>query len=236
PNKKRVDINHPELLHFYSGKNEITSLALRRTIVFTDKSTHTVDIDSISGVTLGSIYRMPAGFTQLGLHAYTEDKTPARYRVWLEDQEGDPVSEEREYIIEHISKPYTRYWMFTNSLGMWEIMRAEGKSGLSFNIERELTTGYLQQGYDRTKGEIRTRVLGSTEELEVSTGFFSSKEEAVWAKELLLSQKVFLLTNSQRIPYNITTSEYKPFEDADYKWYLRFDAQLAYNNLKYGQI
>jgi hypothetical protein len=236
PGEKRVDLNQPELLHFYAYHASITSLNLLGKVYYSDNTSQTTPLLSLTGITAGSIYRMPAGFTQLELNTIDGAKTAIRYELWLEDQATNIVSEVRNYILEQISRPYTRYWMFINSLGMWEIMRAEGKNILGISLDRERSTGYLQQGYDRTKGEIRNRVLGSTDTLDVSTGFFTSREEAVWAKEILLSPKVFLLTDTQRIPYNILTNEYQPYQDADYNWFLRFEAELAYNNIKHGNI
>lgn len=236
PGEKTVDLNQPELLHFYSHDPLTTGLNLMVKVYYSDQSITTVTIDTLGEIIAGGIYRLPAGYTQLGLASIDGSKTIVRYELWLTDQADAEISEKRTYLVEQISHPYTRYWMFVNSLGMWEIMRAEGKSILGISLDRDRSNGYLTQGYDRTQGEIRNRVLGSTDTFEVSTGFFSSQEEAIWAKELLLSPKVFLLTESQRIPYNITTNEYKPYQDAAYNWFLRFDAQLAYNNIKFGNL
>lgn len=236
PGKKRVDISQPELLHFYCYDAAITDLTQKVKVYFSDQTDQTVTKSSLSGITEGSIYRIPAGYSQLDLASIDGTKQIVRYETWLEDQDDSIVSEVKTYAVEQITKPFTRYWMFTNSLGMWEIMRAEGKSVGGMSIDRERSTHYLQQGYDRTLGEIRNRVIGSEEAIEVSTGFFGSKEESLWAKEFLLSQKVLQLTTTERIPYNILTNDYRPYQDHDYKWYLRFEAQLAYNNLNHASL
>jgi len=83
-------------------------------------------------------------------------------------------------------------------------------------------------------GETRARVLGSTETLEISSGYLDTKDHALWAKEILLSDRVFLLSVDSRIPYLITTKNYTPYQDKNFKYFLRFQAQLAYNNTKHG--
>jgi hypothetical protein len=83
---------------------------------------------------------------------------------------------------------------------------------------------------------MRSRVLGSREAIEVSSGFLESKEEALWAKEILLSDQVYLLTTDSRIPYLITTKSYQPYQDKNFKYFLRFTAELAYNNTKHSRL
>lgn len=236
PNRKRVTQTQPELLHFYVYDEAITELNLIVKLYFTDGTNSTHTIDTVSGVLEEQIYRMPGGYTQLGLSALAASKVVKKYEIWLTDQADVIVSEVRTFAMEYLDTPENRFWLFTNSLGVFEIIRTEGKATESHEITRETSSNYLPNGYALSLGEIQSRVLGSMETLDVSTGYLDSKAEALWAKEILLSEKVFLLTTDDRIPYRITTRSYTPYQDKNFRWFLRFQAMLAYNNTKHALI
>lgn len=235
PTRKRVTQSQPEILHFLVYNGDITELNLLVKVYFTDGTNQTVTIDTVSDVEEEQVYRLPAGYTLLNLSTVDGAKKVQKYDLWLTDQADAVVSEVRTFVLEYLDTPETRFWLFTNSLGMFEIFRTEGKANQEMEVERELSSNFLPSGYSRTTGEIQSRVLGSSEQMSVSSGFLDSKDEALWAKELLLSEKVFLLTADERIPYRITTKNYRPFQDKDFKWFLRFEAVLAYNNTKFSR-
>lgn len=235
PGKKRVSTDQPELLHFYAYTG-ISKLFYRIKVYFSDQTSISQLISETSNIQEGRIYRMPSGYTALSVNGVNPEKKVIKYEVWLEDQDGFTVALPFSYLVDPISPPNGRYWMFTNSLGMWEIMRTEGKTTENMSVDRELSSGYLQQGYVRTRGELRIRIMGSSSELEVSSGYLSSKEEAEWTKEILLSEKVFLITPEQRTPYLILTDSFQVSRDQEYTWYLRFEARQAYNDTKSGRI
>jgi len=235
PLRRQVTQSQPEILHFYVYDEAITELHLMVKLYFTDGTDSEHEITDQTGVSEEEVYRLPAGYTLLGLSVLADGKTVKKYELWLEDQSEALISEVRTYVVDQLSTPENRYWMFVNSLGMPEILRTEGKSSLSIDIQRETASNFLPNGYSRTLGEVRNRVLGTTDTLDVSTGFLSSKEEALWAKEILLSDRVYLLTVDERIPYLITTKTYQPYQDKNFKWFLRFSAVLAYNNTKYSR-
>lgn len=232
PLRKRVTTDQPELLHFAVYSEAITALNLILKVYFSDGTDATETVETLAEVEVDEIIRIPAGYLTLGVGVVNAEKLVKKYEVWLTDQTDTIISEIRTYVVEYVSTPGTRFWMFTNSLGMWEILRAEGKKSETLEVTRESSSGYLPQGYDRTLGELRQRITGSTEEIEVSSGYFDSKEEAIWGKEIMLTEKLYLLTINTRIPYQITSNQYRVYQDQDHRYFLRFTAQLAYNNTK----
>jgi hypothetical protein len=236
PLRKRVTQTQPELLHFYIYTDTITELNLIVKLYFTDGTDSTHTIDTETGIEEEQVWRLPAGFTQLGLSALASGKTVKKYELWLTNQSDTIISEVRTYAMEYVEATENRFWLFTNSLGMFEILRTEGKTTESHELTRETSSNYLPNGYALAMGEIQSRVLGSMETLDVSTGYLDSKTEALWAKEILLSERVFLLTADSRIPYRITTRAYTPYQDKNFRWFLRFQAMLAYNNTKHASL
>jgi hypothetical protein len=236
PLRKRVTQTQPELLHFYVYTDTITELNLIVKLYFTDGTDSTHTIDTETGIEEEQVWRLPAGFTQLGLSTLAAGKTVKKYELWLTNQSDAIISEIRTYAMEYVEATENRFWLFTNSLGMFEILRTEGKTTESHELTRETSSNYLPNGYALDMGEIQSRVLGSMETLDVSTGYLDSKTEALWAKEILLSERVFLLTLDSRIPYRITTRAYTPYQDKNFRWFLRFQAMLAYNNTKHASL
>lgn len=236
PSRKRVTQIQPELLHFFVYSNTITELNLIAKLYFTDGTNSTHTIDTVTAVTAEQIYRMPSGYTQLGLSALAASKVVSKYEVYLTNQADVIVSDLRLYVMDYQDNLENRFWLFTNSLGVFEIIRTEGKTSETHELTKETSSNYLPAGYPVSLGEIQSRTLGSTETLDVSTGYLDSKTEAVWAKEILLSDKVFLLTADSRIPYRITTRNYTPYQDKNFRYFLRFQAVLAYNNTKHAYL
>jgi hypothetical protein len=236
PLTKRVTQDQPELLHFLSYSEDITTIKLLVKLYFTDDTDSTHTIDTVTGVGAEQIYRLPAGYTQLGISTLAAAKRVKKYELWITDQADAVVSEVRTFTVDYQRLPETRFWLFTNSLGMFEILRTDGKASESHDLEREMSSNYLPNGYARVLGEMQSRVLGSTESIDISTGYLDSKSEALWAKEILLSEQVYLLTVDSRIPYNITTKSYTPYQDKNFRWFLRFSAMLAYNNTKHAGL
>jgi hypothetical protein len=236
PLRKRVTQTQPELLHFYVYTDTMTELNLIVKLYFTDGTDSTHTIDTETGIEEEQVWRLPAGFTQLGLSTLAAGKTVKKYELWLTNQSDAIISEVRTYAMEYVEATENRFWLFTNSLGMFEILRTEGKTTESHELTRETSSNYLPNGYALDMGEIQSRVLGSMETLDVSTGYLDSKTEALWAKEILLSERVFLLTLDSRIPYRITTRSYTPYQDKNFRWFLRFQAMLAYNNTKHASL
>jgi hypothetical protein len=235
PGNKRVNQNQPELLHFYVPAG-VSTITQRIEVFFTDGTSQVLDVETAVAVITDRIYRIPTGYHQLALQEIDPEKTIAKYNTWLVDQSNNIIASPFMYIVEPVPASNARYWMFTNSLGMWEIMRAEGKTAEDLDVERQVASTYLPQGYDRFDGELQSRVIGSAGVLSVNTGYFDSKEESLWANEIMLSNKVVLLDGSLRLPYIITTNSRPVYQDKTYNWALNFEARLAFNDTKYATL
>lgn len=235
PGNKKVDINQPEILHFYVYV-DITQVTQKLRVYFSDNTDTTVNVQANVAVLEDRIYRMPAGYSNLNINAINPAKKVVKYETWIVDQNDAIVAGPFSFIMEEITSSSTRYWMFVNSLGMYEIMRTEGIATDNFKVTRQNSQVYLTQEYPRWKGEIESNVTGSENELEVSSGFFNSKQEALWATELLMTDRLLLLESTQRVPYVISSDAAVRYVDKNYNYFLRFGARLAYNDVKYGRI
>lgn len=235
PGNKRVNPNQPELLHFYVPAG-VSTITQRIEVFFTDGTSQVLDVETAVAVITDRIYRIPTGYHQLELQEINPEKTISKYSTWLVDQSNNIIASPFMYIVEPVPASNARYWMFTNSLGMWEIMRAEGKTAEELDVERQVASTYLPQGYDRFDGELQSRVIGSASVLSVNTGYFDSKEESLWANEIMLSNKVVLLDGSRRVPYIITSNSRPVYQDKTYNWALNFEARLAFNDTKYATL
>lgn len=235
PGSKRVTMDQPELLHFYAYAG-IETITQRVKVYFNDNTDTIVIKQANVPVLQDRIYRIPAGYLQLELQNINPSKRIVKYDVWLTDQSNIIVADPFTYRVEEVPSSNSRFWMFTNSLGMWEIIRTEGRSTESIQVDRQVSAAYLPQGYSRFDGEFKSEVIGSQNDIDVSTGYFDSKEESLWATELMLSQKVVLLEPSARVPYIITSNSREKFTDKEYNWSLTFNARLAFNDTKYSRI
>lgn len=204
----------PERL-FFLVWNAITSAQLDvvATMHFTDGTTQEV-VKTIASASQYEMYEIPCGYAELGLSAYeTGGKVCQYYTVHVEvNSTGLVISESKSFYL-FDETDYDRYFIFRNSLGGYDTIRATGEKTSNTNVTAE--TGFFNESKIYTEGS-RERlkiVSGSDDVHTVDLGYTDDYAEAMWRTELLISEDVYELVGGKLVPIVITTETATKYSD-----------------------
>lgn len=231
---KRVQRKQEEYLYFYVYKN-VFDLRLWTRVYYDDEEqseTWDQNFRTKAQVKEGEIYCIPVGFIHGGIQALDPSKPVRKYDVGLWDSDGNIIGHTRTYILDETPSPYTRYFLFQNSLGGMDTLRTTGKAMKDFQGEIDIYEQILPVDYSIQTGQFRKSYASFHNEMEVSTGHLT-KQAADYLQELLLSKEVYEITDGIRVPIIIDTDSFRIFSDGDYRYYLRFNYRNAYRNEVY---
>lgn len=231
---KRVQRKQEEYLYFYVYK-EIFDLRVWVRVYYDDEEQSELwDQHFIekSDVKEGEIYCIPIGFIHGGIQALDPSKPVRKYDVGVWDTDGDTIGHTRTYILDETPSPYTRYFLFQNSLGGMDTLRTTGKSMKDFQGEIDIYEQILPENYSLQTAQFRKSYASFINETEVSSGHIT-KQAADYLQELLLSKEVYEITDGIRVPVIIDTDSFRIYSDGDYRYHLRFNYRTAYRNEVY---
>lgn len=211
---RRVTRVQPERLYFFVW-NALTTAQLDviATMYFTDGTTQE-GTKTIASASQYEIYEIPCGYAELGLGTYeTGGKVCDYYTVHVEvHSNGLVVSETKRFNLEDTSD-YDRYFVFRNSLGGYDTIRATGEKNSEVKISAE--TGIYNDASEFTAGaRERLKIVSESQDIHtVDLGYTDDYEEAMWRTELLISEDVYELVNSALVPIVITTDSIAKYSD-----------------------
>lgn len=233
PVEKYVDTLQEDYLNFWIYALAITSIKLRIKAYYDDTTTATSTLITKAPVVYGQLYQIPTGPSNSGVKTITPEKNLVKYEVWLLDQSDAVISEVRTYIIDEVSYPNRRFFMFLNSLGAYEVLRFYGQSDITAKIEKNVIQKHLPADYSTSQGEFETNSAVIRDEASHASGYFEGKYAAAWQeymKDFMISTRVFELNGAIRKPVNILSDSFQYKIDNDYKHFVRFKALDAYQD------
>lgn len=192
PRTKYISRTQPEFLSFFCRAN-IDSLQVK--LYFNNGTTQTITLGAaalfLSGDILNNIVRVPSGFQNLKLNTYEVGKQVVKYDVEL-IAGGSSVSEVFTYVIDDRFFSEEIYFLFYNSLGGIDTLRATGYS--TYSIEASLEENEVAATLDTT---IAVGIIGANgkavkDKWLVDMGWNEAAEQ-LFLNELLLSDNVYKL-------------------------------------------
>lgn len=216
PNRKFLTWNptvmvlpeQPNYLYFLTNmKPTPTILTLRLYRYYDDGSEDTaaLSVMAIADVQYMTTYSVPVGAKQLGITALS--KKVVKYVVWLNNQEGEIVSEQRTYVIDWRYYRDTRCILFRNSLGTYDSLGVTGDFLANVNLNRDESERYKPYLSLPSFSEVEISKVTGNREIRINTGWLS-KVERDWLEELALSEDIFLVTDRGYVPLVMQDSSY----------------------------
>lgn len=230
PLTKYVDRNQEDYLNFWVYGN-FTTLKIQVKAFFDDGTDQTAVTKTKEGSKYTELYQLPAGPSNCGVMQIDPAKNVTKYDLTVLDQSDVEISETRTYLISLVRHPLTRFFMFLNSLGAYEVLRFTGQAQEKANIEKEYIQRFLAHNYQALDGQYEVNNAVMTQENNYSSGYVKglfAKEWHEYLKDFLLSGKVFDVTDGRRVPIIVTGDHTQA--DQDYERYIRFSAKTAYDN------
>lgn len=230
PLTKLVDKLQEDYLSYFIFGNSST-LKLSITAYYDDGTDETEVTKTKIGTSRAHIYQIPAGPSNSGAVLINPAKNLIKYTVSLLNQSDSLISEVRTYIIAPYRHPRTRFFLFINSLGGYEVLRFTGVAAKKTEFSREVIQKYLSANYASQDGEFEVNSSIMSERGNYSSGLVD-RQWHEYLKDFLLSKRVYDVTTGKRIPVAILSSEHNE-EDQDYTRYIRFEARPAYDNISF---
>jgi guanyl-specific ribonuclease Sa len=228
PLTKLVDRQQPDFLTYFIFGLTTTTLKLQVKAYYDDETNETAITFTKAGVAYGQLYQMPAGPVNSGAILIDPTKNLVAYDISLLNQHDSLISEVRSYVLDPISHPRKRYFMFLNSLGAFEVMRFTGVAVHQTEVIKDEVVKYLPLGYNATDGEIEVNNANFRDAHSFSTGNDLTKDWQNYLKDLLISKRVYQIDNGNVHPIVVSAATYSLDEDQNYDRFIRFTAKDAF--------
>ncbi len=231
PVQKYVDRLQEDYLNFYCYGN-FTTLQLRLKAYFDDATDQTEVVTELAGTGFTRLYQIPAGPANSGVLLIDPEKNVTHYELSLLDQDDQVISEVRTYYIDQVSHPLTRFFMFLNSLGAFEVLKFTGIATEKVSFAREVSQRFLPHNYSAIDGEFTVNQVMRQKQTNLSSGYIKNRLAKEWheyLQDFIGSPVVYDVTDGQRFPVVITDGEHLT-EDQNYERFIRVTTRDAYDN------
>lgn len=230
PVVRTVDLGQEDFISFLVYNQEITTLKSNIKAYYDDDTDTTQEIDTITAVSFGEIYEFMIGPYNSDVLSIDPLKNLVKYEFWLTDQDDTVISEVITMKLSEFKKTSTRYYLFLNSLGSFEVLRTTGLTTEEADIRKDIINVFLPAYYDADQGEEASHNPVNQRMREVSSGYQVGKEWLEWFQDFRLSEEVYDITDGKRRKVNIEASKMALPGDQDYRYFMRFIAREAYRN------
>lgn len=241
PVVKDVDRLQEDYLNFWIYSVDIATIKLQVKVYFDDTTNETDVIKEVTGVVYGQLYQVPAGPANCGALLINPAKNATHYEVSLLDQADAVISEVRTYRIAQVRHPLTRFFMFLNSLGSYEVLMFTGQAESSTDFDREVVQKFLPYNYAAIDGEFQVNHVTLQQKASYSSGFIKGALAKQWKEymvDFIKSTDIYDVTTGERLKRVVTTTTMPGEADQEYLRFIRFEALDNYvdENFTPGEI
>lgn len=225
--------DEPQYLSFLLSRAVSTeTIRLVCILNFSDNTTQTVTgILSFAGALVNNSYQFAVGFTDLNLSSYeSPTKFVTRYTLQLTNSVGGVRSGIYTYNVDREWKPYSRYFLYVNSLGALDTAITYGKGSETWAFSKQTAERYRGQNYEFTDGEATDFDITGNVKFEVASGFLRSKAEVRHFAEMFLSRWKYRRHNGHDLPITVNTKEMKLAQDGDGRHVVSFEYQYQFDH------
>jgi hypothetical protein len=235
PIEKEVDRTQEDYLNYFVFDTDMLTLNLLVKAYFDDNTNQTATIAS-KVVSYQQLYQLPAGPVNAGVLLINPAKTVIKYEVWVTDQADAVQSEVRTYIIDPVSDPRKRFFLFLNSLGSYEVLRFTAQAEFTTEFVKDGIVKFLPYNYAALDGEKEINNATLQESGSYGSGYLNSALSREWLdylKDFLLSRRVYDVTDGKRRPVSIPGGSFNTGGDQNYERAIRFTLLDSYADENY---
>jgi hypothetical protein len=207
PVNKRVKLDQIEKL-FFLNYQHTTPIRLRVSLEFFDALGVMVDID-LETLSVQKFEVLEINFTLQKIL----DLLPApvsqlhKAEICMMTGTDTKVSETRTYYTDYLAERHSHYFIFRNSLGVYDCDLFTGRHQQMVSSEKQVFQ--LTNRYSFTRTDAPSSVMRSTETelFGASTGWTDDTNRVNWLRELLLSKEVYEVIDDILFPVVVTSAE-----------------------------
>jgi hypothetical protein len=231
PLAKTIDRYQTEKLYFLVQET-IPSLSLKAFIRYnngTESLEGGIIIDTVNSPVTKSVYEFILTLDVLQLSNYDQPGYIKNYDIWLEDNEGNQISEIRTYSLDTQTHENVRYFLFLNSLGGYDTLRITGDQEDSLEYAKTSVTKILGDSFTEKDHSISVEKVTEQNRYSANTGW-KSREDISWIRDFFLSTQVFLINGRKLIPVKINTTSALQRKDKSELYNISFEYARAYTS------
>jgi hypothetical protein len=216
PLKRIIGPREPVKL-YYLNHTAATSLKLKAKL-YTAGSSSTITIDTVTGVADKAMYEMvlsPDKVYYTGLY----DQTLVKIEVWIDNESDVRISEIRTYLLDYSHYEHTRYFIFRNSLGVFECLRTTGLLIRGGNYTREVANIEVDLDYTSKDREVISVSNIEQQKFTLAMGWLdrygNADEYRNWLRDFAGSREVYQVLGNTLKPIRITSDNLDAGKDRD---------------------
>ncbi|KAB7728130.1 hypothetical protein F5984_20505 [Rudanella paleaurantiibacter] len=234
PLTRYVRPDEPQYLTFLNQRDDVAQIGLRVVVIFADgTSTQTDALVPKQVYRRGDKLTFAVGFSQLQLAGVDETKTVQEYQIQLANGATGNANEEHSktyrYILNYDYQPYTKYFVYLNSLGSWDTLTTFGKGSSEWARFAEQAERVLPIGYDAREGQFVEYDIALQLQGEVTTGYRQEGELRRWA-DFYRSPSKFLMLRGRMEPIGLLSKSIQQSKDGDTLFAHKFEYVRLYQD------
>ena len=214
PESKVIDAQQPEFLYWLCNVlPKPQAITVRVNVLFDDGSTQTISVQNLNAVSQYTVYCIPVGFVALGLASLeSSTKSVMSYSVWLNNEQGDCITEVRNYQLDYRYEANVRYLVFVNSLGGYDTLRMLGTAQENLKVVRNKGEKALDSNYLPSSAEVFVTGVSGRKEATLNTGYMNGNETEYLA-ELMFAEEIYIVTKDGFVPVTLVDESLVTSED-----------------------
>lgn len=144
------------------------------------------------------------------------------------------ISNSSSYQIEHRFFPYSRIFLFMNSLGCYESIFSSGKSDISYAVEKNEKA--LEQSLERTvsEGNLKEIDISLRNEIKVNSGYMP-KAEINKFRDFILSKSKYIFHEGAYRPIVLESNSINEFQDGNNLNAISFTVKFSNEQVLYSK-
>lgn len=220
---------------YFVNHTAATSLKLKAKL-YSATTNETITIDTIAGVADKAMYEMVLSPAKVG-YAGLAGQTLVKIEAWIDNESDIRISEIRTFILDYSRYEHTRYFIFRNSLGAFEVLRSTGLMTKSNEYNREMAAIAVDSDYtSKDREEISVSNL-EQQKFTLAIGWLNrygnADEYRNWLRDFSLSKEVYQAIGNTLKPIRLTSTNLAQGKDRDSVTGFMFEFVNAYTDEHY---
>jgi hypothetical protein len=231
PQSMYVTPDQDEYLYYFVSDDEITELKLKAKCYRNNNTTQTVVPRTKTGIGPAEIYIIPVGFNAIVGPEMGYPELCWKYDVWLENQDGEKVSQVRTYFLDRKYYNNHRYFIFQTSLYGGDTLHTTGEGEEKNDLKsREVSIINNAIAYNVALGQNKNVDFLNQKGMKVTTGELT-KAEVNWLDDMFCSPNVYEKLQGRYVPIRITSKSIAKGKDNDQRRTITFEYEYRFKNM-----
>lgn len=186
------------------------------------------DLTGLVAITPFSVYEFVAGYNQLDLSTYMNGNVN-RWELYLVDNNGNTISDVREFILDEEYHENIRYFRFRNSWGAYDSFRCVGDFESSVGHDRERVSYSSDETETSYNAPGAYTMIKEAQSFKANSGWIT-RDYLNFLRDFMLSKDIYEVEDDRLLKCLLTSKKTALFRDRDYNYSLSFEYDRGYED------